>query len=61
MTQKEMFEASFNRPHDYFLLSSKEQQEIDDRLGILDWEGTKNLNLTDEELFRYVKHYRQEV
>lgn len=61
MTQKEMFEASFGRPHDYFLLDPETQWRIDDSLGILDWDGTKGLDLTEAELQRFVKHYKQEV
>ena len=54
MTEREMFEKSFQRPNNYFKLSSSKQWEIDASLGILDWEG-KDLNKEDKEQFR--KHY----
>lgn len=57
MTQKEMFEQSFKRPRNYFLLSPREQWVVDKELGILDWDGK---DLTREEQGRYVKHYQQE-
>jgi hypothetical protein len=54
MTEREMFEASFGRPKNYFHLSSQDQWEIDKNLGILDWEG---LGLTEEDKERYKAHY----
>ncbi len=54
MNQQEMFEQSFKRPSNYFKLSPERQWEIDDDLGILDWEGG---NLTPEEKQRFKKHY----
>ncbi len=53
-TEKEMFEKSFKRPTNYFALTSKEQWEIDRKLGILDWEGT---GLTNKDIKRFEKHY----
>ena len=47
MIEQEMFEKSFERPRDYFKLSSCRQWEIDKNLGILDWTGT---GLTKEDL-----------
>ena len=55
MTEREMFEASFQRPKDYFCLSESRQWEIDRELGILDWEGE---GLTKEDLARYKAHYK---
>ena len=55
MTQKEMFELSFQRPKNYFHLSDQEQWDIDKSLGILDWQGD---DLTDEELKRFKAHYK---
>lgn len=54
MTQKEMFELSFQRPKNYFRLSNQEQWDIDKSLGILDWQGD---DLTDEELKKFKAHY----
>ena len=53
MTQKQMFEKSFQRPIDFFELSAETQWAIDKSLGILDWDG----NLTEEELKRFKEHY----
>ena len=55
MTEKEMFEKSFERPQNYFALSSLEQWAIDNRLGILDWKGT---GLSKEEQARFKDHYK---
>jgi len=55
MTEKEMFEKSFQRPKDYFKLSGKEQYYIDERLGILDWEGD---NLSQKDFERFQNHYK---
>ncbi len=54
MTQREMFEMSFQRPSNYFELSSQRQWEIDDDLGILDWIGG---NLSEEDKVRFRAHY----
>jgi hypothetical protein len=54
MTQREMFEKSFQRPKNYFKLSVERQWEIDKNLGILDWDGK---NLSKEDLDRFNKHY----
>ena len=54
MSEIEMFEKSFNRPKNYFKLSSERQWEIDKNLGILDWRGE---NLSEEDLDRFYKHY----
>lgn len=56
MTEREMFEKSFQRPRGYFKLSGREQWTIDERLGILDWEGK---GLTDEDKKRLKAHYQQ--
>lgn len=55
MNQREMFEKSFQRPTDYFKLSPDSQWRIDDRLGILDWEGG---DLSPEDLERFKAHYQ---
>lgn len=54
MTEREMFEASFKRPANFFKLSERQQWDIDANLGILDWRG-EGLSKEDEERFR--KHY----
>jgi hypothetical protein len=54
MTEKEMFERSFQRPKNFFNLSPEQQWKIDKDLGILDWEGG---NLTPQEKERFKKHY----
>lgn len=55
MTQREMFEASFQRPKNFFSLSERHQWDIDEGLGILDWFGG---NLTDEDRQRFADHYK---
>lgn len=55
MTEREMFERSFQRPKNYFQLTASEQWTIDSALGILDWEGT---GLSDEDIKRFNDHYR---
>jgi len=40
-THEEMFEAALRRPKNYFDLTLKQQLEVDQRLGILDWEGPR--------------------
>jgi hypothetical protein len=54
MTEREMFEKSFERPKNYFKLSPERQWEIDDELGILDWEGR---DLTKEDKERFDNYY----
>lgn len=53
VTQKQMYERSFSRPKNYFKLIPQRQWEIDDSLGILDWDG----RMTDEETERFMAHY----
>lgn len=54
MTEREMFEKSFERPSNYFKLPPERQWEIDMNLGILDWMGE---GLTEEDLKRFRAHY----
>lgn len=54
MTEREMFEKSFQRPKNYFKLSPQEQWAIDKSLGILDWEGS---GLSEEDIKRFKAHY----
>lgn len=54
MSERQMFERSFERPSNYFSLSLDEQWAIDKRLGILDWKG-EGLSKTDMD--RYRSHY----
>ena len=54
MSEKEMFEKSFQRPSNYFKLSPERQWEIDFNLGILDWMGQ---NLTSADKKRFDAHY----
>lgn len=54
MTEKEMFEKSFQRPSNFFTLSEREQYQIDSSLGILDWQGD---DLSHEDLARFQAHY----
>jgi hypothetical protein len=56
MTEREMFEASFQRPTSYFELSEDNQWNIDRILGILDWKG---LDLSKEDKKRFKAHYNQ--
>jgi hypothetical protein len=56
MTEKEMFEKSFERPSNFFKLSAAFQWEIDKSLGILDWEGE---DLTDLDIKRFRNHYKK--
>ena len=55
MTEREMFEKSFQRPKNYFRLSAAQQWEIDKQLGILDWEG---IGLSDDDMKRFNEHYK---
>lgn len=54
MTKREMFEASFQRPSNFFDLDESEQWSIDKRLGILDWEGN---GLNKDDILRFQRHY----
>lgn len=54
MNEREMFEASFQRPKNFFRLSPQEQWAIDKELGILDWIGE---GLSEKDLERYKRHY----
>jgi hypothetical protein len=56
MSERDMFEKSFQRPRNYFKLSGQEQWDIDASLGILDWEGS---DLTDEDRKRFKEHYEE--
>ncbi len=55
MTEREMFEASFKRPKNFFKLTAREQWNIDAGLGILDWNGD---GLTKEDKKRFDEHYK---
>jgi hypothetical protein len=55
MTEREMFEKSFQRPKNFARLSEQERWRIDKELGILDWIGE---GLTDEDYKRYFAHYK---
>lgn len=55
MTEREMFEASFLRPTNFFKLSESRQWDIDAGLGLLDWQG---LGLTAEDRKRFDEHYK---
>lgn len=55
MTEREMFEKSFERPSNFFELSAERQWEIDKSLGILDWMGD---DLTEEDKKRFQEHYK---
>lgn len=57
MTEREMFEKSFSRPHNYLQLSSEDQWSIDRSLGILDWKGE---DLNEEDMKRLNSHYIKE-
>jgi len=57
MTQREMFEKSFQRPCNYFELSGESQWAIDKELGILDWDGE---GLSKEDKLRFKNHYKKE-
>lgn len=52
--ERTMFEKSFERTTNYFKLSKRQQWEIDDNLGILDWIGT---GLNSEDWKRFKDHY----
>jgi hypothetical protein len=54
MTERDMFETSFQRPSNFFKLTPERQWEIDKNLGILDWWGT---DLSEEDNQRFNNHY----
>jgi len=54
MSEREMFEKSFQRPKNFFKLTPERQWEIDKSLGILDWVGT---DLSDEDKKIFKDHY----
>jgi len=54
MSERTMFEKSFERPRNYFELSGESRWEIDKRLGILDWTGE---GLSKEDIKRFNEHY----
>ena len=54
MTEYQMFEKSFERPRNYFNLSTEEQWDIDKALGILDWQGN---DLSKEDVKRFEEYY----
>jgi len=56
MTEREMFEKSFERPSNFFQLDGQSQWDIDKALGILDWAGNEN-DLLDFEIERFKNHY----
>lgn len=56
MNEREMFEQSFKRPANYFELSPRQQWDIDENLGILDWMGQ---DLTEEDNKRFHNHYNR--
>lgn len=56
MSEREMFEKSFQRPKNYFKLSARQQWDIDARLGILDWNGD---GLSEADIKRFEEHYEK--
>jgi hypothetical protein len=56
MNEREMFEQSFRRPSNYFKLSPRQQWDIDENLGILDWKGE---GLSEEDKKRFNDHYKK--
>ena len=58
MTEREMFERSFQRPNNFFQLSQSEQWAIDKRLGILDWNGDGPFSEEDNK--RWAAYYKQQ-
>lgn len=56
MSERDMLEKSFERPHNYFKLTPRRQWEIDESLGILDWVGK---DLSAEDILRFKSHYNQ--
>lgn len=56
MTERDMFEKSFERPPNYFKLSGQQRWKIDESLGILDWVGE---DLSKEDVKRFRAHYKK--
>lgn len=56
MNQEEMFEKTFDRPSNYFLLSLEKRREIDSNLGILNWLPNR-FDLSNEQFSKYQDHY----
>lgn len=56
MNEREMFEKSFERPANFFRLSPPQQWHVDDRLGLLDWNGD---GLSEEDITRFKEHYKE--
>ena len=56
LTEREMFEKSFERPSNFFKLSNDDKWDIDKSLGILDWKGE---NLSEEDMNRFRNHYEK--
>ncbi len=54
MTERQMFERSFQRPINFFKLDAETQWAIDKSLGILDWDGS---DLSEEDMKRFEEHY----
>lgn len=52
--ERKMFELSFQRPKNYFHLTTEHQWQIDYNLGILDWQGQ---GLSEEDMERFRAHY----
>jgi NTP pyrophosphatase (non-canonical NTP hydrolase) len=57
LTDVQLFERSFYRPKNFFMLSASLQWAIDKKLGLLDWNAN---NLTDEDRARYEAHYKKQ-
>lgn len=56
LTEREMFEKSFERPSNFFKLTNDDKWDIDKSLGILDWKGE---NLSEEDKNRFRNHYEK--
>jgi len=54
MTERQMYDASFQRPSNYFKLSTERQWYIDKELGILDWLGD---DLSEDDIKKFKSHY----
>lgn len=57
VTEREMFEATFKRPNNFFHLSERQRWEIDKSLGILDWQGN---GLSEDDKRRFFAHYKKQ-
>lgn len=55
LSQREMFDRSFERPSNFYELPEEEQWALDKRLGILDWYAGSEL--TPDDVKRYRSHY----